>query len=221
MRKWMNIFENTVSVPSFVDRVTDDLLDEIIATGKWVHHGGDIQDQWDGGVLDYNIEDKYPELIGKDFADVRHLPVFREVLRINLLGIAKDQYERLINGSSYDKLGPLTPDSFIYRGISSHSTKESLGVYWSQIKTQSLHRFIDDKSGGLLFVAQVKDVTIDWEQTIRSRLDLSNGGDEAEIQLVGGSPVKCKVFRVSYPATSKPRSIAPMISNLGYTFKKA
>lgn len=43
----------------------------------------------------------------------------------------------------------------------------------------------------------VQDVQINWPETIRSRLDMSSGGDEHEIQLISGSPVKAAVYRVA------------------------
>lgn len=61
----------------------------------------------------------------------------------------------------------------------------------------------------------MKDVTIDWEATIRSRLDYSNGGDEHEIQLKAGTPVKTRVFRVSF------ENGKPQLSLGTYSFLKA
>ena len=186
-------------VPSFVEHVTDDLVDEMIVSGKWVEHGGDLEDQWTGGVFDYELESTYPELIGKDFEEVRNLPQFRQILKTMLLSVAEENYNNLVNGSKFDNLPPLTPDSLIYRGITlKGGLNGTTGIYWSQLKSQALYRFIDENTGGWLFVSRAGDVTIDWYQTIRSRLDLAHGQDEVEIQLVKGSPVKARVYRVHF-----------------------
>lgn len=207
MRPWIDLLENLV-IPSFVERITDDLLDEIIATGKWVEHGGYLRDQWEGGVFDGAIGDTHPELQDRPFAEVRHTPEFRDTLRHVLLHAAKTQHDILIHGSAHDQVGPLSPESFIYRGITGELSPERAGVYWSQVKSQSLGRFIGEAHGGTFLVAKIKDVTIDWEQTIRSRLDLANGGDELEIQLAAGSPVKAMAYRVTF-ARGRP-SLTPI-----------
>jgi hypothetical protein len=212
MRNWINLLEN--AVPSFVERVTDDLLDDILTTGKWVHHGADIEEQWDQGSFDGYIDSSFE---GKPFEEVRHTPEFRKALHDILMMMANQQYENLTQGSKYDDLPPLGPNTKLYRGISlKGGINDSVGVYWSQLKSQSLHRFISEEVGsGFLFVAEVKDVTIDWEATIRSRLDYSNGGDEHEIQLKKGTPVKCRAFNVHF---SNGR---PVVTNGTYILKKA
>lgn len=193
-----------VAVPSFIEHVTNDLLDEIIRTGIWVDHGpehsSEVVDQWDCGIFDYYAEDIAPEIIGKPFDEVHHTPEFRKVLHHMLLHRAEEAYDDLVNGSKYNDLPPLSPTCKLYRGISGSSLNSdgSVGVYWSQLKDQSLGRFINEKQGGYLLVAEVKNVEIDWYQTIRSRLNLSHGGDECEIQLKRGTPVRTYVFRVNF-----------------------
>lgn len=215
MRNWITLLEN-LTVPSFVEHVTDDLVDEMISTGKYVGHGGDLEDQWSGGIFEDGMREINPEMIDQSFEAVRHTPEFRKVLHTTLLSFAEDQYQRLINGSAYDKLPPLSPDCLIYRGITAEGgIQNNFGVYWSQLKNQSLHRFIDEKSKGWLFAAKVKDVTIDWEATIRSRLDLAHGSDEAEIQLKAGTPVNARVFRVEF---TNGRA---QLSDRGYSQKRA
>lgn len=211
MRNWINLFES--AVPSFVEHVTDDLLDDILATGKWVHHGAEVQDQWDGGTFSGHID---PSLEEKPFEEVRYTPEFRKALHDLLLRLATDQYENITQGSKFENLPPLGPTTKLYRGISlKGGIGDSVGVYWSQVKTQSLHRFIKEDIGGFLFVAEVKDVTIDWDATIRSRLDFGNGADEHEIQLKKGTPVMTRAFNVHF-ANGKP-----VLTNGTYIYKKA
>lgn len=185
-----------VTLPDFASHVTDALLDEMISTGKWVEHGGDLEDQWTGGCFDHAIERKMPHLVGRPFDEVRHTADFREGLRLLLTRTAVDQRDRLASGCAYDGLGPLTQDGLIHRGVSGDVLDVRLGVFWSQLRDQSLHRFVDERTGGFLLVARVGDVVIDWPATIRSRLDLANGQDEAEIRLVPGSVLIARAHRV-------------------------
>ena len=215
MREFINIVtESQATVPSFVEHVTDDVIEDMIRTGKFVDHGSEISEQWDNGIFDYWTEQVHPELVGKSYEEVRHLPQFREVLHTTMRYVADQQYTRLINGSSDNP--PLTPTTLLYRGITTNrGVNGSTGVYWSLNKTQSVHRFINPSVGGLLFVAEVKDVTIDWAATIRSRLDLSNGQDEQEIQLKPGTPVRARVFHVSFQGRT------PRLTVGNYAFLKA
>lgn len=214
MRQWINLFER-YEVPSFQDAVTDDLLDEIIQTGKFVHHGADIEDQWDGGVFEYDAE-SFPEIVGKPFDEIRYTPEFRQTLRKALLRFAAEHQRDLENGSAYHGFEGLTPETQIYRGVTgSLNADGSVGVYWSLLKSQSVGRFINEEAGGILMVAKLKDVTVNWEATIRSRLDLSNGSDEQEIQLLKGTPVKAMAYNVNY------NNGRPAFTNGSYIFKKA
>ena len=182
--------------PDFASSVTDALLDEMISTGKWVEHGGDLEDQWTGGCFDHAIERTLPHLVGRPFDEVRHTSDFREGLRLLLTRTAMEQRERLVSGSAYDGLGPLTQDSLIHRGLTGDVLDARLGVFWSQLRDQSLHRFVDAGAGGFLLVARIGDVVVDWPATIRSRLDLANGQDEAEIRLMPGSSLVARAHRV-------------------------
>ncbi len=182
--------------PDFASHVTDGLLDEMISTGKWVEHGGELEDQWRGGCFDHAIEDALPHLVGRPFDEVRHTYDFRKGLRLLLNRTASEQNERLVSGCAYDGLGPLTQDSLVHRGVSGDVLDARLGVFWSQLRDQSLHRFVAEKTGGFLLVARIRDVVIDWSATIRSRFDLANGQDEAEIRLVPGSAIVARAHRV-------------------------
>jgi hypothetical protein len=186
----------TIIPPDFTSYVTDQLLDEMISSGKWVEHGGDLEDQWAGGCFDHAIERTLPHLVGRPFDEVRHTPDFRQGLRLLLTRTAIEQRERLVSGCAYDGLGPLTQDGIIHRGVSGDVLDARLGVFWSQLRDQSLHRFVDEETGGFLLIARIGDVVIDWPATIRSRLDLANGQDEAEIRLVPGSAIIARTHRV-------------------------
>lgn len=183
--------------PDFTAHVTDAVLDEMISTGRWVDHGGELENQWAGGCFDHAIERALPHLVGRPFAEVRHTPDFREGLRLLLTTTAHDQRRRIADGCAYDGLGPLDAASPLYRGVTSEALDAGLGVFWSQLRDQSLHRFVDAPQGGYLLEARAGDLTIDWPATIRSRLDLSNGQDEAEIRLVPGTPIVASARRVS------------------------
>lgn len=185
-----------VTLPDFASHVTNALLDEMISTGKWVEHGGDLEDQWTGGCFDHAIERTLPHLVGRPFGEVRYTSDFREGLRLLLTRTAVDQRDRLVSGCAYDGLDPLTQNGLIHRGVSGDVLDVRLGVFWSQLRDQSLHRFVDERTGGFLLVARVGDVVIDWPATIRSRLDLANGQDEAEIRLVPGSALIASAHRV-------------------------
>lgn len=187
---------SAVALPDFASCVTEALLDEMISTGKWVEHGGDLEDQWIGGCFDHAIERTMPHLVGRPFHEVRHTTDFREGLRLLLTRTAVDQRDRLASGCTYDGLGPLTQDSLIHRGVSGDVLDAGLGLFWSQLRDQSLHRFVDEESGGFLLVARIGDVIVDWPETIRSRLDLANGQDEAEIRLMPGSSLVARAHRV-------------------------
>lgn len=187
---------SAVTPPDFASHVTDGLLDEMISTGKWVEHGGDLEDQWSGGCFDHAIERTLPHLVGRPFDEVRHTADFKKGLRLLLTRTAIEQRDRLVSGCTYDGLGPLTQDCLIHRGVSGDVLDASLGMFWSQLRDQSLHRFVDQETGGFLLIARIGDVVIDWPATIRSRLDLANGQDEAEIRLVPGSAIVARAHRV-------------------------
>jgi hypothetical protein len=218
MRNWIKLLES-VTVPSFIERVTDDLLDEMLSTGKWVDHGGDLDDGWDMGYFEDYMPDEMKE---QTYDEVKGTPEFRNALHEIVKMMANSQYESLTQGDKYEDLPPLGPDTKIYRGITGNLRADgTVGVFWSQVQEQSLGRFIDEKKGGLLMVALVKDVTIDWDATIRSRLDYSNGGDEHEIQLKRGTPVKAKFYRVEWRGATPSSAGRRHLFDLGYDTKKA
>lgn len=203
MRHCITLCES-MRIPSFIDQITDDLIAEIIATGKWVSHGSELSYSWINGLFDDAITALHPNFINKSFDEVQHTQEFKDILRHTIRRIAKQHLDILVNGSKYDHLPPFGPESPIYRGISSDHTTGKFGVYWSQVEMQSLGLFIDQAHGGILLVAKAKDVTIDWYQTFRSRIDLGNGMDELEIQLVPGTPVKATQYAVSYDRSGVP-----------------
>lgn len=179
MRKFINIVENAQNIHDFTKWVTDDLLDEIISSGMWVVHGSELSEQWDAGVFDSVVEST---LIGQPWDTVRHTPEFREALRVTAVEMA-------IRANR--DIAKITPNTTLYRGLSSDDLKDGrTGVYWSVDERQSASRFLDSRGNGLLLRVRFSDVTVDWYQTFRSRIDTGNGGDEEEIQLQAGSPVK-------------------------------
>lgn len=186
MRSWINLVENFDTKPSFSLAVTDELIHDIISMGKWVEHGSDIEDWWEQIRVDGDLIPVagFPELLKKNFEEARRDPVFAEALRWTLTCSAE----------YYDGHLVLTGDTMVYRGLcnpNGFDPSTPLGKFWSTEEGQAI-RFmsLDTKIGGtaVMMTAKLKDCTVNWPETIRSRLDQS-GGDEEELQLEVGSEI--------------------------------
>jgi len=76
----------------------------------------------------------------------------------------------------------------------SHLIKQGnhLGVYWSWDRGAAEAHWGDfSKSNEALFVVEVNENTIDWTTTLQANIDYSTG-DEKEITLFKGTPIKIK-----------------------------
>ena len=115
MRKWIDLFEN-IAIPSFIERVNDDLVDEIMRTGKWVEHGAELEDRWDSGSYEGIIDDVPDDFWTKPYEEVKNTPEFRRCVVKALHLMADQAYEELVNGSKYENLPPLQKPLFCIAG---------------------------------------------------------------------------------------------------------
>lgn len=195
-------------VPDLKQFVTPELIDEIIRDNQWVHHGAELDD-WLGGSC-YATDNA--AAIGLSSEDAQALedmpheqalrtPEFRKCVE-HWVNFCVEQLQKTFEqGCNYDKIPPFGPNSTLHRLIRATEPKSPLGVYWTEHGPQRIVRVVpDDAEQPIISVLQVRaqDVTVDWYATLRSRLDYSNGSDEAEIQLVSGSPVKARVGHIAY-----------------------
>ncbi len=197
MREWINLFESTSTVPDLSQFVTSELIDEIINQNKWVHHGAELDDWLDGSMYasdhanELGLSDEEAEALEKmPFEQARHTPEFRRCVEHWVNYRAKDVQDTFVEGNPYDHIEPFGPDTILTRVLRAQTVKSSLGVYWTELSPQSIVRVAPTTSDPILILqTKAKNVTIDWYETLRSRLDYNNGCDEAEIQLIKGSPV--------------------------------
>ena len=206
MRNWINLFEH-IAVPSFVDHITDDLVDEIISSGKWVEHGTDLEDAWDQGSFEECVGGLPEEFWESSYDEIKTTPEFRKCVSVVAHNMASQAYDEIVNGNKYDKIPPLTSESILYRGIAGEfDENKPIGIFWSMSVDQAAGRFstADGNTGGYLFMSNARSVQINWEETIRSRMDYSNGCDEAEIQLVKGSPIEARLYKVTFTGMGRP-----------------
>lgn len=198
MRRWINLFEGSSFVPDLTQFVTPHLIDEIIDQNRWVHHGDELNDWLDGSCYASDnaneielTDDEAAALEAMPHEQALHTPEFRKCVehwvRQRAAGIA----EEFRNGDSYSKIAPMGPDTVLTRLIRAQTPKSKLGVYWTELNAQGIMRVVPDHETDPVIILEVraKDVQIDWYETLRSRLDYSNGCDESEVQLMSGSSV--------------------------------
>lgn len=206
MRHWINLIETASLVPDLTQFVTPQLIDEIIRDGKWVHHGAELDDWLDTSMYaSDNAEELGLEnseaLEAMPWEQQRDHPDFRKCVEhwVNLR--VKDVQDTFETGSVYNSIAPFSGETILTRIVRAEAPKSPFGVYWTELSPQGIVRVVPDHEQHPCVILQVKakDVVIDWYQTLRSRLDYSNGCDEEEIQLKPGSAVQnVRVGYMSY-----------------------
>lgn len=168
MRKFINLVEK--SNPSALRGyfLSDAFVDEIVSNGRWSHHGS---------YLDSFVDD----FCDGDDDD--------EAVRAALIKWLPTRLDHIMN-----ELSSSGPDTVINRIISVDlPTYEEIigmgefriGLYWGagDFEPQNSNPINMD------FVSTLGGVTVDWHQTVLSRIDYDNGDHEQEFQLVDGSPI--------------------------------
>jgi hypothetical protein len=198
MRHWINLIENASQVPELSQFVTPQLIDEIIREGKWVHHGDDLDDWLDTSTYasdnhgDLGLSPEEAEALeAMPYAEQMKTPAFRKCVEHWVMFRVKDVQKTFETGCTYGSIAPFSGETILTRVVRAASPTSPLGVYWTELSPKRIVRVVPDHEEHPCVILQVKakNVTIDWYETLRSRLDYSNGCDEAEIQLARGTAV--------------------------------
>ncbi len=201
----MRLFEyQGGTIPDLRQYVTPQLVDEIIRDGKWVAHGSDLEDWFDSSSYfsdnadELGIDGSIEEL---PYEEAKNLPEFRKGIEHWLQHAIKQFEDVLHNGCQYDKIAPYGPETVLYRCMAVgpewfDNSAPKMGIFWSAVPEQA-RRFIQVananhaplKTGhvNILMRVHAKDISVNWYETVRSRIDYGNGFDENEFQLISGS----------------------------------
>jgi hypothetical protein len=217
MRKFIDIVESANGlVPDFSQFVTPQLINELITTGLWTHHGSGLDEWWEeGGGLDYfQGEDK--SLGDLDFYSaleqdkVATTTILERFLRARAGWIQRELVSGEYSGT------PLVIDAPLHRAVMvndrwleamSQPRKGPLplGIFWGLGVVEPWGAKYDETKDHfphmVEVVTKVRHVSINWYETFRSRLDWLNGDQESEIQLYPGSTI-AHIERITLQASN-------------------
>lgn len=170
-------------------------LKSILKSGKWCEHGATldqfIEDNENNFPFDISSMDTKQILKNEDFKQflIIWLPVrFRYVM---------EWLEKDLEACKEGHLYSIKRTIFCNRGTLETAIKESfdIGRFWSTYNPQAYcAKKEKEKNIEMTVTGLVCDDSINWIETIRSRMDYSNGDCEAEIYIKSGSfPVFKKV----------------------------
>ncbi len=152
--------------------LSDTVINEIAATGKWSSHGSSIYEYFDEqDMLDC-------------MADSR-------LRKVELKRYLKDKSKEI-----FDSIETESP-KFLYRSVYTKSLnnlkdREYFGIYWSSNPLTA--PCVEKREGELeaRITIEYDDSIIDWQQTLRSRIDFLYGDREFEFQIKKGEVVEVK-----------------------------
>lgn len=197
----MRLFEYEGSLPDLRQFVTNDLIQDIIDIERWVHHGSELED-WlamscyatDNAKAIGLTPEEAQELETMPYEEHLHHPNFKKCLE-HYVNYAVNHFDGILrHGDPYEKLPPFGPNMSLYRCMVVDQTwldnpAPNFGTYWSAVPAQA-RRFLAARQTNVIMQVEVRNVRIDWYETLRSRIDYSSGFDEHEFQLPKGSPIK-------------------------------
>jgi hypothetical protein len=202
MRKFINIIENVTSfIPDPKSFVTDELINRIISTWKFVPHSSEdsMYEWYEEAVREGLFPEEFEDI---DLEAASKTAEFKEVFTNWLRNHRTGFVSSMMQG--------IGPDTRIYRSmyvpkvwIDGLGTKQpnpiNLGIYWTNGRPHSyaVTMYSHENDVEIILSTSMDSVTVDWQHTFESRFDWINGDEEEEIQLVQSSPIHN--IEITYP----------------------
>ncbi|CAH7266833.1 hypothetical protein VCHA53O466_320056 [Vibrio chagasii] len=160
----------------------ESFVDSIIADGTWNGHGSTIDEAYD---LFYDYRDKYPKA---EHCKIQLKALLMEWLPLRIKYIAHYIFDE-IKQLGYTVYRALVVDEkeaeHLVNFAGKIATVGSLGAYWTTNKDTFAHGFKpnEHQTKSITLIAPLSLDSVNWFETLRSRIDYVNGDDEMEINL--------------------------------------